>query len=151
MTTLVQEILTIRNKTFETVNKNILNTKKHLQTIDNLIAAGELRLHGDVLKADNSVELKTIYGNNGTITLCTIGLQGGRVPEHIHKDVMEYLICIKGSFRVDFANRHRVLSPAECASIPHNILHTVTALEDNSELVAVCVPEEIAYKNSMVK
>lgn len=116
-----------------------------VKTVASLIKAGELRVHGDIITADNGVALRTIYGENSTITICRFKSFGGRVSDHIHKNVSEYLICVKGQFNVQFKGGYRILLPAQCVSIPPNWLHSVTALEEESELIAVCVPEEISF------
>lgn len=136
---------------FEKMSQKIELMNNRLRTIDNLIKAGEIRAHGDVLTADNQVMLKTIYGDNSTVTIGKFNLIGGRVTDHVHQGVAQFIICVKGSFKIITPDWSRVILPSDCASIPKEITHSVTALEDDSELIAVCVPEEQNYVKSMGK
>ena len=131
------------------IEQRFKNISNRFRTIDNLIKAGEIRTHGDVLTADKEVLLKTIYGDASTVTIGKFGLIGGQVTDHIHPEVAQYIICVKGSFNIQTSKWSRVIYPADCAAIPKSILHSVTALENSSELIAVCVPEDGAYLKSM--
>lgn len=134
---------------FETASKLLQHIELKNRTVSNLIKAGELRAHGDVLTADNGVVLETIYGTGATITICKFRYSGGRVSEHIHKNISQYLVCVKGSFNVLLPSGYRILSPSACVSIPPNCNHTITALEDEAELIAVCVPPEKGFLNTI--
>jgi len=124
-------------------------TQDTLRTVAKLIEAGEIRRKGNMLEMDNSVTFNTIYGKDATVTIATYPKQGSQSPSHCHDKITEYLICIKGSFSAAFGKGYRILKMGECLSISNNVLHTITALEDNSTIVAVCVPEENAYLESM--
>lgn len=139
----------LKDNIFEKASKLLHHIEQKNTTISNLIKAGELRTHGDVLTADNGVILETIYGQESTVTICKFRYAGGRVSEHIHANVSQYLICVRGSFNVLLPSGYRILLTSACVSIPQNCGHSITALEDNSELIAVCVPEDEAYKKSM--
>lgn len=131
------------------MNEKIERMQTRLRTIDNLIKAGEIRAHGDVLTADKQVMLQTIYGEDSTVTVGEFGLVGGRVSDHIHEGVAQFIVCVKGSFNIVTSKWARVIHPSDCASIPKDVTHSVTALENDSKLIAVCVPEEGNYVKSM--
>ena len=138
---MTQELLNILEGVKETNNK----VKNTLRTVSNLIEVGEIRRKDNVLEVDGTIELKTIYGKGATITIGEYPKQGSQFPAHCHEDIMEYLICSKGSFSAAFGKGSRIIKTGECLSISQNVLHTITALEDNSTLIAVCVPEDSAY------
>ena len=93
--------------------------------------------------------LKTIYSNGSTVTIASYPKLGMCTPSHCHTCITEYLICTKGSVSVSFNGGYRIMKAKECASIPEGAMHITTALEDDSELIAVCVPAEPSYTASM--
>ena len=131
------------------IDSRIEGLQHRFRTIDNLIKAGEIRAHGDVLTADGGVLLKTIYGESSTVTIGKFSFTGGRVADHQHTGVAQYIICVKGSFNIQTSKWSRVITSSECASIPKSVVHSVTALEDDSELIGICVPEDSGYVKSM--
>jgi hypothetical protein len=108
-----------------------------------------LRMGEGVIELDKNIIFETIYSSGATITIAKYPKMGARVPNHNHEGIVEYLICNKGSFSINFANNFRVLKIRDCVSIPEGMVHTTTALQDNSELIAVCVPVEPLYAVSM--
>lgn len=108
-----------------------------------------IRMGKGVIELDKGITFETIYSNNGTVTITRYPKMGARTPSHCHDQVKEYLICNKGSFSVHFGGNFRVLKIKDCVSVPEGVEHTTTALEDNSELIAVCVPIEPLYAASM--
>lgn len=66
-------------------------------------------------------------------------------PDHAHTNSIEYFIVIKGKFSVRIDTTIRVVTKGECCSVPVNAKHSVYALEDDSVLIAVCIPAEKAY------
>jgi len=127
----------------------IEKTREGLRTVGNLIKAGEMRHKGNIIEMDAGVIFKTIYGDRATITIAEYPRQGSRSPNHCHEKSKEYLICIVGSFSVAFDKSYRIIKAGECVSLDKILDHTVTSLEANSKLVAICVPEEDEYKRSM--
>jgi quercetin dioxygenase-like cupin family protein len=117
--------------------------------ISKVFAANELRKlnGGGVIELDKQVVLKTIWKENCSITWGKWEKAGAKFTEHLHEDSIEYLICISGSFSVSFGKYIRILKIGECVSLPKKAAHSVTALEDNSQMMGICVPEEPAYIN----
>jgi len=122
---------------------------ENLRTVSNLIKAGEIRMKNNALEMDAGIIFKTIYGDKATVTIAEYPKQGGRTPAHCHKASKEFLICITGQISVTFGKNYRVLKPGDCISLDKSIHHSCTALEDNSRLIAICVPEDEDYKRSM--
>lgn len=94
------------------------------------------------------IDLKNVYHNeNTTITYVTYHKNEAYLPLHTHIGSHEYLIITKGMFVMRFAGGYgRVMQRGECASIPTGVEHTCVAMEEGSELIAICVPPEPAYK-----
>ena len=75
-------------------------------------------------------------------------------PFHTHGNSAEHLVCVKGKLEVKVTQQDLDtgalcdtiinLSPTECMTITAGIQHSVYALEQ-SELVAICIPPELAY------
>jgi quercetin dioxygenase-like cupin family protein len=123
-------------------------TNEKLDLLQKLLTVSNIRLQKGVAEIDEQIKIKTIYSNGATITT-SVYRKGGLYPDHCHDAIIEYLICIKGSFSVSLPGGHRILQIKDCASIPANIQHTVMALDDYSELIAICIPAEPAYKAIM--
>ena len=95
---------------------------------------------------DNSIDITTMFqSNTTTITLGVWHKKSQIYPEHSHKDSIEYLICLNGSFSVKFSFCNRIVKKGECVSLPVNVIHSCTSLEDESEMLAICIPPEKAY------
>ena len=64
-------------------------------------------------------------------------------PDHIHEDVIEYLICVRGSV-MEFFNGTalRVLRVGECVAVPKGVVHRSKALEPGTILAYLCVPAD---------
>lgn len=87
---------------------------------------------------------------------CSIGFASCKDPAdlefpcHVHGDVIEYLICVQGSFLEFFENQGvRIVRPGECVSIPKNTVHKSRAIEPNTVLVYVCIPADKAINALM--
>jgi ethanolamine utilization protein EutQ (cupin superfamily) len=103
-------------------------------------------LKGEGFTFNDSIELVTIYQND-TITI-TYGIwrkANHIMPEHIHCDSVEHLLCTAGSIVVEYEGNKCILNKGDCLTIPKGISHTATSLEDNSILFAICIPPENAY------
>ena len=131
------------------VNGSLDLSREMLRTVDYLIKSGEMKKKGDIIQLGEGVDLKTIWGDNATISIATHSKAGNKVLSHCHEAIKEYLICVKGSFSVVLGGGIRILEEGGCASIPESVEHSVISLEDNSQLIAVCIPEDLAYKRSM--
>lgn len=121
-------------------------TNKKLDTIKDLLDRGEMRIEQRHLKQNGDIDIQTLYAKEATISIGVWHKQGTIMKSHIHNNIVEYLICIKGSFGITLPYGYRILKTKDCASIPANILHSVVALEDNATMVAICIPPEELYK-----
>jgi mannose-6-phosphate isomerase-like protein (cupin superfamily) len=74
-------------------------------------------------------------------------------PYHTHGISEEHFVCVYGKLEVtinqdesldESFDEIKILSPSGCMTIPAGIQHKVRALE-KSEVVAICIPPEIAY------
>jgi quercetin dioxygenase-like cupin family protein len=102
--------------------------------------------------AEHSIEVTTVFQTeNITVTLGIYHIKNVEYPEHCHKESIEYLIVMKGVFLIKFGKGSRIISKGECVSLDIDCLHTCTALENESEIIAICVPPELAYTQSEEK
>jgi quercetin dioxygenase-like cupin family protein len=123
-------------------------TNEKLDLLKKLLDVGDIRMRKDVAEIDKEIKIKTIYSNGATITT-SVYRKGGVYPDHCHNFIKEYLICTKGSFSVRLPGGQRVLQVKDCASVDADVQHSVIALDDYSELIAICIPAEPAYKAIM--
>lgn len=124
-------------------------TNKNLVTIMSLLEKGEAKISNNMIKINNDIDVKTIYANGSSVSIAKFFKQGARYPSHCHENIIEYLICTKGSFGVSFEGGYRIVKYTECVSIPKNSLHSATSLEKDSELLGICLPSDVTYKRSM--
>ena len=127
---------------------NYLNDKQ--QTVSDLINLGQIlvKLNGKRrLALENNITLETVFESKEcSVTTISCPEAGSEFPEHSHTCIVEYLICLKGSFGVLLPyNGYRILKKKECAHIPADILHSTVSLEKNSTLMCICLPKESAY------
>jgi len=120
------------------------------KTVSDLIKLGEITIKNNgshKLNINSTVTLETIFDNENTsISVVDYKDEGSDYPEHTHEGVIEYLICLKGSFGIKLPkNGYRILNPKECAKIPAFTTHTALSLEPNSQLLAICLPAEPGY------
>ena len=127
---------------------SLQKTNGKLATLNSLLEAGEAKLFNGKLNF-NKVEIKTIHAERASISIGIWKKQGDRYPNHVHENTIEYLICTKGSFGLSLPHGYRIINYKDCASIPENMIHSVVALEDDSEMIGICVPSDEAYKRSM--
>lgn len=129
-------------------NRELDKSDKMLRTVDSLLKSGEITGKNGILNMEEGVKFETIYDSNCTITIASHPKRDTKTPKHCHLGIKEYLICTKGSFCFNMGNSMRILEVKDCASVPEGAEHSTTSLEDNSVLVAICIPEETAYKRS---
>ena len=111
-----------------------------------------VRIRGNVMELDGQIKIETSHvGNGASITTGKYTKMGSKMPDHCHGDIVEFLICSQGSFSIGFPFGYRILKTGECASIPVNTEHSATALEDDSYLIAVCIPAEPTYSGLLRK
>ena len=88
----------------------------------------------------------TVFQSNEcTITLDVFKRAGYQWPKHEHNDSIEHLMVIKGSFSIDIDGYKCVISKSDCITILPRSTHTAIALEDDSQMIGVCIPPERAY------
>ena len=102
--------------------------------------------------ADDSIEVTTVFQtDNVTVTLGIYHKKNIEYPEHCHNESIEYLIPMKGKFLVKFDGLQAIISKGENVRLEIKCIHTCVALEDESELLAICIPPEKAYMQSEEK
>lgn len=126
----------------------IANITKKLETVKELLAAGEIiRLTDNVLQSKDAI-LTTIFDTDE----CLVGHAiyqnvGDSTPFHKHEGVTQYLLQYKGKVSVDFENgSYRVVDVGGCVKLDPNELHKVTGLTDGAEQIFICIPAEKGYK-----
>lgn len=131
--------------------KEALNSLKDRQkTIGDLINLGQVlvKINGRRrLETENNISIDTVFETEEvSVTIAACPDVGAEYPIHCHTGIVEYLICLKGSFGVTLPhNGYRILKERECAKIPANIMHSTISLEPNSDIMGVCLPAEPGY------
>jgi len=131
--------------------KEVLNGLKDKQgTIGDLINLGQIlvKVNGRRrLETENNISVNTVFESEEvSVTIATCPDEGAAYPEHCHSGIVEYLICLKGSFGVTLPhNGYRILKEKECAKIPANVMHSTISLEKDSDIIGICLPQETAY------
>lgn len=131
---------------FDALNNIIARTNGKLNTIVELLNRGEMKLTETSLIVSDDIEIKTVFENKATVSVAEFKCAGCTMHPHEHTNVAEYLICANGKVNVHYNDTDHIVNYKECVLVPNDTLHTVTALEDNTELIAVCIPAEIGYK-----
>ena len=131
--------------------KEVLNGLKDRQgTIGDLIKLGQVlvKVNGRRrLEMENNISVNTVFESaEASVTLASCPDEGSNYPLHCHSGIVEYLICLNGSFGITLPhNGYRILKETECAKIPANVMHSTISLESNSNLLGICLPAEPAY------
>jgi len=126
--------------------EKINGIKETQRTIDKLLELSEMKVVDKGEIKTNGTILDVIYEKDEY----QIGIgyhlgAGSYVPVHCHQGI-EYLIVGKGKVIIQFGdNAIRVLDKGECASIKAGELHSVRALEDEAEVIFICIPPEKGY------
>jgi len=95
---------------------------------------------------NNLIEVKTLFQNGSTtISLGIWKKRNVNWPTHIHKNSIEYLVVIKGKFLLKIDEEVRSMVKGDCASIPLGVKHSCVSLEDDSQIIGICIPPEEAY------
>jgi len=133
------------NKTLELLDR----VEKRARTIQSIIDAGEIKAHGNTsTMKETKIKFKTVYETDHvTVTPAFWECKGQRFISHTHANSKEYLICVRGRFLISIEGGQRVIGVGECVSIPKGTMHDGVSLEDNSEIVAVCIPAEEGYRS----
>jgi len=131
------------------VAKRIDRVNVRLDAVKTLFKLGEDEIEEtiDGLLVNKHIDLKHIFSNqNVSITLVSYTSGQKHFPTHAHNDSIEYLIIVNGKLFVKFQDgSSRVVMRGECVAIPRGVFHTGHSLEEGTQLIAVCVPPEIAY------
>jgi len=121
-------------------------------TIDVLLAKGLVKLVKDTPVKTAQWQLETLYQKLDCSIIFAYGgcenPQGSYVdfPVHRHPKSKEYLICVAGSVVVEFLGiGMRILKVGDCCEIPCDIAHSTRPLEENSKLLAVCIPYDQSF------
>lgn len=133
---------------------SILRATRRISNVsDKLDAVKELfKEHPDYVEQEAmavaGVKLETVYdAANASILIAHYKRSGEALPQHAHRASLEYLISIKGKHLLKLAEGGiRIIQQGECAAIPAGMDHTTVSLSPNAELVAVCIPPELAYR-----
>jgi mannose-6-phosphate isomerase-like protein (cupin superfamily) len=95
---------------------------------------------------DDSIVAATVYQTDDVTVTKGIWLHANvDWPLHCHVDSAEYLIVTAGSFLVNINGVEKILAKGECQVVPLGVKHSVRSLEDNSKMLGICIPPEIAY------
>ena len=66
---------------------------------------------------------------------------GAQFPPHLHNKCGEYFIVVKGSMVIDLGNGvKRIMKERSCACVDENTMHSVHALEPDTEYVVISIP-----------
>lgn len=132
------------NIRIDLVNEKLKNVAKILSHPDQDLNIVTTKPEGILF--NNTIDLTTIYQNNEiTITYGIWKFAHHAMPEHIHHDSLEYLICTKGSVAIKIAENIYTLKVGDYFMIAKGINHLVTSLEDDTMVFAICIPPEKAY------
>ena len=135
-------------KELDALNNIIARTNGELHTIVELLNRGEMKLTANSLIVSDDIEIKTVFENKATVSVANFKYANCSMTMHEHHNVEEYLICANGKANIYYNDTDHFINYKECILVPSNTLHIVTALEDNTELIAVCIPAEEGYKRS---
>jgi mannose-6-phosphate isomerase-like protein (cupin superfamily) len=142
----------------KTVQENLIAIKGHQVTIDALLKKKQIRVGNnmqEILSEGNEDlskiwSLESLYNKKDcSVVFASCEDVAGLFPEHVHYNVVEYLICLKGSFVESFGEGGvsgiRIVREGECVSIPSNVIHSSKPLEANTKMVAICVPYDPSF------
>lgn len=121
-----------------------------LATVEQLIQSGKLkRNHNKIIPLeDGKLIVETVYDDDASMVVIEKGMAGQDFPLHIHKDCIQFLICVKGKFSINLPedNLIRVIRPKDCFTVSESCPHSVHCLENDSKLIGVVIPAEPMYR-----
>lgn len=139
---MILERLNTNNRILDVVNKRLDNIK----TLFDGVPAEDFTPTMDGFVYSETVKAKTIFQTDDTtVTVGEWTKNGDLWPDHSHKDSVEYLIVIRGTFLLKIDEIPRIMKKGECASLPVGVKHSCTSLEDGSSIIGICIPPEKAY------
>ena len=132
------------------IKETLKSLNDRQQTVSDLINLGQVlvKVNGKRrLELKNNINTSTVFESEKcSVTIAYCPDDGSEYPIHCHDGIIEYLICLKGSFGITLPhNGYRILKEQECAKIPADVMHSSISLEQNSELMGICLPKEPAY------
>jgi len=133
----------------KTTNKRIDRVNTRLDTIKILYAMsnGSIVETIDGVLLNEDINISDLLSNRHVSVTHVVYKKGNKhYPAHCHEKSVEYLIVTKGKLFIRFQEGFsRVVLRGECVAIPIGCSHSGYALEDGTELIAICVPPEPAY------
>ena len=128
------------------IKETISSIRDAQLTLDKVLAAGELTKGKDGVLEDKtqSMSRTNLWNNGASVGFSILKKKGVTFPKHIHESV-QYLICLKGLCSVSIGGSIRILESGGCCAIPPRVVHSVMAMEENTEIIDVVVPKEKAY------
>jgi quercetin dioxygenase-like cupin family protein len=143
-----EELEIIMQEKLEILNSIIDRTNGKLHTIMALLEKGEMLANHNKLILSDSMEIQTVYENKASVSIGKFKYRGDKMVEHEHSNITEYIICVSGKINIYYNQEVKTLNYKECILMPANTPHSIEVLEDDTELVAVCVPADEGYKRS---
>ena len=139
-----------------TILEKLTKNKKRLDTVNVRLDAlkvlydvASVEEHEEGFALDSDILLTNLLSNNKYATVSHVVYKKGNqhYPAHTHEDSVEYLIVTHGKLFIKFQEgSSRIVFKGACCNIPRGHYHSGFALEDGTELVAICIPPEHAYK-----
>ena len=120
-----------------------------LKTIGQLIEAGELTSAKEGALENEHYIFNTIYGDAATITVANYFKKGYGTPLHCHPVSKEFIICVLGTFKINFDGGYRIVNPGDCVSLDKGTMHGATLLTESGRLLGICIPCDEDYQRSM--
>lgn len=136
------ESLTKNNKTLDGITSRLDSLKILFDStpVKNIAA----KPHG--FELSTTIEASSIFQTKDVTVTEGIWTHAGDFwPDHAHSDSIEYLIITRGKVLLKIEGVPRIMVKGDCASLPIGVRHSVTAIEDDSRILGICVPPELAY------
>jgi mannose-6-phosphate isomerase-like protein (cupin superfamily) len=129
--------------------KAVAEIKENQATIDVLLALKKIKRTTDLTEThtEGKWDINSIYNRkDATIGFACCNSMEGVFPDHVHEGVIEYLVCVQGSFIETFGdngvNGMRIVKEGDCLSIPKGVVHSSKPIVVPVKMVYVCVPQD---------
>ena len=129
-------------------NISIDKTNRRLAALKVLfdIENGDLEVEKNGFNISKYAEANCLFENpDVNVTLGVWKKDKVTWPNHSHANIEEYLIVTRGRFILHLDEAVRIMERGECARIPVGVVHSVISLEDDSQMLGICIPPESAY------
>lgn len=129
--------------------------KRQQATIDVLLQEGSIKLAKSKPIPTAEWQIEMVYQKEDcSVAFAYGGSKNGEsfvdFPIHCHPKSREYLICVRGTVAVKFTGIGiNILRTGDHCEVPANVAHATRPLEENSKLIAVCVPYDIGFPNML--